>query len=316
MDHVTEGHHHHHGHGHDHHHDHGHGDYFMEQLLTIFVCGSFGVVAVLMYTWGRLKHMLVPELHIYVLLGGVTLVLFTLIRAVSIWRAAGETNHLHNHTHAHHDHEHPEHVHGPDCDHGHDHDHGHTHSHDHKHHAHHSHGHTHSHDDHGHTHGNNFLRLIVLTFPLMLFCIGLPNAGFSAEWERRRVGVDTALGEIKSVDAKGGDVLVFDFAELNASAYEPGKRADYEGRTVRVKGQLMPINQREFTMYRLNMTCCAADMIPLKARIVTPTVMPNIESQKWYTVEGVLQFVQAPGEKSFIPVIQAKPESVRRAQAE
>jgi hypothetical protein len=335
MDHVTDPAAHGHGHGHDHHHDHGHSDYYLEQLLTIFVCGSFGLVAILMYSWGRLKHMLVPELHIYVLLAGVVLTFFTLIRAITVWQSVGKVGHDHAHGE-------PGHVHGPDCNHGHDHKHGHhdhghhhhehkpahgeaghvhgpdcNHGHDHKHDHHsHSHDHGHGHDDHGHTHGNNFLRLIVLTFPLLLFCIGLPNEGFSAAWEASRVGKDAAIGDVQNVSAKGGDLLSFDFTELNATAHDPGKRADYEGRTVRVKGQLMPISQREFTMYRLNMTCCAADMIPLKARILTSTIAPDIKSQKWYTVEGVLQFVQAPGKDSFIPLIKAEPQQIRPAQAE
>ena len=39
-------------HGHDHAHDAGHthaatGEYYLEQLLTLLVCGAFGVVAIL-----------------------------------------------------------------------------------------------------------------------------------------------------------------------------------------------------------------------------------------------------------------------------
>jgi hypothetical protein len=313
MDHVTDPAAHGHGHGHDHHHDHDHSNYYLEQLLSIFVCGSFGLVAILMYTGGRLKHMLVPELHIYVMLAGIVLLFFTLIRAVSVWQSVGtksdDHDHGHNHDHGHshkHDHGEPGHVHVPDCDHDHKH-------HDHKHH---DHGHGHSHDDHGHTHGNNFLRLIVLSFPLLMFCIGLPNQGFSAAWEASRVGKDASLGEVAGVSAKGGDTMVFDFTELNATAHDAGKRADYEGRTVKVKGQLMPIGQREFTMYRLNMTCCAADMIPLKARILTSSVAAEIKSQQWYTVEGVLQFVQAPGKDTYIPVIKADPQKIVSAKPE
>ena len=63
MDPVHEDHDHNHSHGHDHKHDHkhdhahSHGDahghskseYYLEQLLTILICGSIGLVAVLMY---------------------------------------------------------------------------------------------------------------------------------------------------------------------------------------------------------------------------------------------------------------------------
>ncbi|OWK47247.1 hypothetical protein [Fimbriiglobus ruber] len=294
-DHASHDHQHHdHDHGHDHNHDHGHGhshgagEYFLEQLLTILICGAFGVVAILMWYDNRLDHILANEFHAWVLAGGVTLLVFTTIRAISLWVAAGSASH------AHHDH-------GPDCGHAPGADCGHGHG-------------DHSHDDH--EHGGIFWRIVVLAFPILLFIMGLPNSGFSTEWKERRLGKDVELGEITAGSEKAGNVLTFSFDELNNSTNDSGKRAEYEGRTVRVKGQLKKISDREFTLFKMKMNCCAADMIPLKARIKTNSVTA-LKDYDWVTAEGVLQFVEVPGKNQYMPVIRVKDDrGMQKAQPE
>jgi uncharacterized repeat protein (TIGR03943 family) len=279
MDHVHEPH----AHGHGHAHDHGAGDYYLEQLLTLFMCGAFGLVAVLMSRSGMLKIILAPEFHSWVLAGGVVLLAFTVIRAVALWAATGKMTHEHHHEH------------WPDCDHGHD-----DHHHDH---AHHHHAHGHSHDD-GHAHGNIFWRLVVLAFPLMLFFLGLPNEGFSKEWIDRKLGKDQQV-EAADVAAKGGDVIPFEFHDLNALTLDADKRAAFEGRTVRVKGQLRKVTDTQFTLFKLKMNCCAADTIPLKAVIKT-SFATTFNDHQWVSAEGVLQFVESQDKRQFIPVIKVK----------
>ena len=105
-------------HGHDHGHDHDHApghaaaDYFLSQLLTLFVCGGFGVVAILMQRFGMLNELLAKEFHPWVVVGGAVLLVFAAARGVAVWSEAGAAAH----------------VHGPDCDHADgphaDHDHG------------------------------------------------------------------------------------------------------------------------------------------------------------------------------------------------
>jgi hypothetical protein len=289
MDHVHEHDHRHpHGHDHGHDHDHGLGDYYLEQLLGIFISGLFGAVAVLLYVLpaggpapegppkNRLSIMLAPEFHELVLVGGVVLLAFTAVRAVSVWVQAGK------HSHDHHDH-------GEDCGHGCGHDHG--------------------HGDHGHSHGNwVYLQTIVLSFPLLLFFIGIPNQGFSKEWVNQRLGQDVALGAVKDIEAKGGDVIGYDFAQLAAAALDPDKRAVVEGRTVSIRGQFRPVGEKEFTLYKLKMNCCAADMIPLKARIVTSFVPFGFNDGDWVQATGPVQFVEIPGKNQYVPVIRVKDE--------
>lgn len=110
--------------------------------------------------------------------------------------------------------------------------------------------------------------------------------------------------------------MQFDFAELNAAAFDPDKRAGYEGRQVRVKGQLQKIDDREFRFYKLKMTCCAADMIPLKARIRTKFVT-QFNDGDWVWAEGTLQFVETADKKQFVPVIRVeKPTGLEKATPE
>lgn len=148
--------------------------------------------------------------------------------------------------------------------------------------------------------------MVVLAFPLLLFCLGLPNKGYSQAWLDKKLGTDVALNlDGSGVAEKGGDTIQFTFDELNASANDSAKRAQYEGNTVRVKGQLRSVGSGEYTLFRMKMTCCAADTIPLKARIKTPFVS-QFPDYQWVIAEGVLQYVEVPGQKQFIPVIRVK----------
>ena len=59
---------------HDHSHQHGDANsYYLEQLFTVAVCGSIGAVMVMLYATGRIRHLLVADQHMGVLLGGILL---------------------------------------------------------------------------------------------------------------------------------------------------------------------------------------------------------------------------------------------------
>jgi hypothetical protein len=312
MDHVHDHHGHDHGHGHGHdHHGHSAGEYYLEQLLTIFVSGGFGIVAILMYQQNRLDKLLAPEFHLWTLLGGIALLAIALVRAAGLWVESGKLGHANTHDHNHeHGHDHARHEHGPECQH--DHGPGHDHSH-------HSHGHTHG-DDHGHDHASGviFLKILGLCVPIVLFFLGLPNAGFSQEWIERRLGTAVDLGDVKDVEAKVGGVQTLDFAEMNLAAHDESKRAAYQGQTVRVKGQLQKVKDREYRLFKLKINCCAADTIPLEARILTNFVT-QFNNYDWVTVEGVMQFVgvEDRGRTRYIPVIRVtKVDGIQKAQPE
>ncbi len=274
MDHIGDDHG---GHSHDGDHGHGHGlsDFYLEQLLTVFVCGAMGLTAVLMYVFGRLDVILISELRPWVLAGGVALLAVTAIRALSLWRSVGASADA--------DRGGGGHVHGPDCDH----DHG--------------------PEDHAHMPGGIYLKTIPLMVPLLLFVMGLPSsAGFSQENINGRLGKAVVIGEIQDVAAKSGETLALDFGTLNMSAYDPGKREAFEGRRVKVEGQLKKVSEKDYELFTMKMTCCAADTIPLKARIKSDIVIPQSQfpDHQWVSVEGQLQFVEIPDKKMFLPVIR------------
>src|SRR4029078_11380227 len=93
--------------GHDHAHEHAPAaarlcEYYLEQLLTFFACGSFGVVAVLMYyntdAKGNtmLKWILVPQFWIPVLIAGLVLIGLAFVRGAIVWKQAGAVGHTHD----------------------------------------------------------------------------------------------------------------------------------------------------------------------------------------------------------------------------
>jgi uncharacterized repeat protein (TIGR03943 family) len=279
-----------HGHGHGHHHHHDHGDENLENLFTVGVCGAFGTVAVALAVPALrntdpanpsiLTIILSPDFHAFVLVAGIALLFMTLIRVLTLWKEAGQHHHHHDHAH------------GEDCNHGKDCGHDH-------------HGH-----DHDHSHGGVYWRAVVLLFPIVLFVWGQPNQGFSKDWVEGKLNDQGAVGELKNVKAKEGG-RKFSFDELNAFANNADKRESEEGKTATVKGQIRKLSDKEATLYRLKMTCCAADTIPLKARIVTDTAMAAVVDHQWVEVTGQLQFVQIPGSTEYLPLIKADMKGIK-----
>jgi uncharacterized membrane protein YcgQ (UPF0703/DUF1980 family) len=306
---------------HDHHHPgESTASYFVEQLLTIFVVGLFGAVAVLLYATDRLTNVLAPQFREPVLYGGIAVLVMTVIRAVAVWREAGQMKGHSHDQHHHHDHSHEHgHVHGPDCDHGHEHDHKHVHGpdcdhgHDHAHHdhSHHDHG-DHSAEDHGHSHDIAWVlaRMMVLFFPVALFLMGIPNnsKGYSPDRIRQLAGRDESIGDVNLSDVAKKDGTIVSFNDLNDAAMIEEKRKLFEGQTALLEGRFNRLGDKEFSLIRLRMTCCAADTIPLKVRIVTPYALSGFNSMEWVSVKGQIQFIPMPNGR-YIPVIKVADNS-------
>src|SRR5713226_9423621 len=81
------------------------------------------------------------------------------------------------------------------------------------------------HDDHGHEHGWKPWRYGVMSLPIMLYFLGLPNQGFSSA---KAIEVEES-GHI--VRDQGGEVIHLDFRDLERWAYDEAKREWSEGRT-------------------------------------------------------------------------------------
>jgi hypothetical protein len=269
-------------HDHAHHHD---NTYYLDQLCTIAACGAVGGVAILMY-WlpgsdgkTKLSYILAPQFFTPVFVGGIALIVLVLIRAITLWQTAGQNA---GHTHEH--------------DHSHDHEHGHDHDHDHNH----THPHTH---DHGHEHGWTPARYAVLMLPIVLYFLNLPNSTFSADWYKDRL-TNSAVEGGSSVAAKEG--MVLGFKELANAAYFPETRQAMEGKTGKLTGMFSPVNAKEFTLFRVKMTCCAADAIPVEVRIICDENVVNVNPKDWVEVEGQIQFRKLVGREKYIPVLFLK----------
>lgn len=289
---------------HDHHH---HGDslrnYFTEQLLTIFVVGAFGAVAILMYQTDRLRFILAEPFRLPVMIGGLAVLAIVVLRALSVWKEAGamhdhDHDHSHGHDHSHdhshgHDHAHEHHEHGPDCDHDHHHEHDHGHE-----------EHDHRAEDHGHSHDMAWVlaRMMVLFFPVALYMVGIPNSGFSQDRINKMLGTDEQIAaEIGYVNTGDGDVV--SFTDLNDAAYDEYKREYFQGKVVLIDGQFKRLGEKQFTLYTMKITCCGADMVPLKVQIVTTTAISGLDEGQWVNVKGEVRFIQRPGSVQFTPVI-------------
>jgi len=284
-----------------HDHDHQGSEYYIEQLFTILVCGALGVVAIRMYQTDKLSLVLAPPFHVPVLIGGIAILALVALRAIALWRESGREM-AHHHDHAH-DHSH-DHAHDHDHDHGHE-DHSHDHSHDHAH----SHGHKdHSHEDHGHSHDLSwtFVRLLILIFPVALYMLGVPNAGYSSDHLKKLLANEVTIGKVDFSNVKtSGAATEVRFNDLNDAAYDPAKRESFQGTFVELTGRMHKVGDKEFTLFKLKMTCCAADTVPLKVRIVTQQSLNSFKDSEWVHVKGQLEFLEVPGTSRYIPVIKA-----------
>jgi uncharacterized repeat protein (TIGR03943 family) len=259
-------------------HDHSHGDrnaYYLNQLFTIAVCGALGGVAVMLWWSGTIRLMLHPKFFLWVLLGGIALLVLVVLRAVAVWRSIDELAAVSDHVH---DHE--------DC--GHEHEPCHHHAH-----------------EHGHEHGWQPWRYVVLLLPVVLYLLNLPNQGFSADAGGSELN-RLSLSAPESVRATGQASV--GFVELQQASLTPESRDYYEGKTVTLTGQYLAYSPKRFTLRRYKIACCAADAVKLDAVIMVDDkaaekVDPDTYRDKWVEVTGRIHFFPKPGSNEFITAL-------------
>ena len=308
-------------HAHAHAHAEGEGNYFLDQLFTILACGGVGLVAVLMYQTGMLSRILVPMFFVPVLLGGIAILALVVIRSIAVWQLAGarrqeagenqansaghEHSHGHDHAHGHDDCGH-DHGHGDDCNHEHAHSHSHADSH------------AAGEEDHGHDHGWAPWRYMVLAIPVFLYFLGLPREGLSdrqvqaslsgsLQQSPKREALSMFVGGpafTKVLRKPDPQRFQLKFKELTEAAAIPSRHEIYEGDIGVIRGQFVPLrnSDREFTLLRVDMTCCVADQIYLETRIIAPEAIQGIQPYQWIRLEGLISF-QKNDKGKWIPVI-------------
>lgn len=312
-------------------------DYFTEQLLTILVCGGLGFVGVQMYRADMLRHILAPQFHLPVLIGSIGVLVLVAFRAVAVWREAGSLqpvddmsctqNHVHT---AACNHPLPGLPPGdaPDAnmmdDHGHSHDMswvfarmlilvfpialfalGIPNS----------------------GFSADWMRKqlkdekALNLDPKELEAMAKDPSAEVVEAQRTepdgtkvRVLKSTSGLKIREVVTTGGETqyaVVSDagiemrFNDLNDAAIYEEKRRSYTGQTAILEGKFNRLSDKEFTLFRLKMTCCGADAVPLKVRIVAPQALSGFGEGEWVRVKGVIRFVETGtgGQKRWTPVL-------------
>lgn len=272
---------------HDHGHSHDGDSYLYDQICMVVFSLGLAAVAVLMYFNGMLDFLLAPGFHVPLLAGGGVLATVTVVRAVTLWGAAGSA-HSHHHDH----------------DHNHD-DHGHDHDHDHHHHADH---------DHGHDHGWSPWKYTLLLAPIMLFLLGIPNKGFSTSFLRSKLGTES-IGDFEPPKAKEGQV--FNFKELESAAYNSELRKIYEGQKAVLSGQYLKIKDKEFTLFRMKGQCCAGDAtVQLQVRIVSKKTIMGHNNQDWVQVTGRILFKeQKPGQYITVLYVENPARDIEKTES-
>jgi len=283
------------------------GTYLLDQVCTVAASLGLGLSAVWLYQAGTLRYILVPGFWKPVAIGGVLVALLSVVRLIALVRltmlARAETPG-----------QEAEHVHDENC--GHDQSHDHSHSHSHSHAAPAVDEDAHDHGDDDHDHGWAPWRYIVLALPIVLVLLKIPNDGFSADrWNKELAGGAIAVQRVSitTVGAVAGAPWVLTrksdpksvmFNELTIVAASAQARAQYTGKFVRLTGQFFPYDDRNFTLYRLKISCCASDAVPLKVRIACDFVVSNANKGDWVEVIGEVQFVKSPDkENEWTPVM-------------
>lgn len=146
-------------------------------------------------------------------------------------------------------------------------------------------------------------KLVLLAFPVGLFLIGVPNSGFSCDRIRMLLGADDAITcTFDDMAHRNGTVTTL--AYLHDAAADADVRAELRGQTAILEGRVSRIDDRQFTLYRLRMTCCAADVVPLKVRVILKNgTLGWLNDADWVRMTGRIDFVQPPNSERYIPVV-------------
>jgi hypothetical protein len=106
------------------------------------------------------------------------------------------------------------------------------------------------------------------------------------------------------VAAKGDAVVRPLLADMMVWASTEAGRQTNEGRRATLRGLYLPLNDKQCTLFRMKITCCASDMVPSGVRIVAPDPLPSqIPSGEKLEATGVIQFMKPKDKDVYIPVL-------------
>lgn len=242
---------------------------------------TWGIVAVYFYATRRIAEYLTGNFQIYCLIGGLALCVLGLF---NLFTARD---------------------HGADC--GHDHGDGEGCGHDHE-----------------ESDLNPFFGLMMMVAPL-LFCSFTTTDSFSIAALQRK-GLNDAPPPMRSFFSGPLPPYTLEYLEKTKSKTEDGffkmqlmeiyfggsddsMREVLDGLEVYVEGRVVPETVRNpngsrLKLYRLFMTCCAADSRPIPAILEFGKEPPVFGANEWYAVKGVLRYLPEGG--AMFPVINVE----------
>jgi uncharacterized repeat protein (TIGR03943 family) len=161
----------------------------------------------------------------------------------------------------------------------------------------------HSHDDgHGHSHGAARSAWMLLMPVLAIFLIAPPALGADS--------VNRAGGRTVASEQRQDQVIKTKFPPLPAGSVVPMRMADVatraawdatnslNGRTLELTGFVVH-DAAGVYVARLVITCCAADAMPVKARLVG---VEGLADDQWITVTGQVRPDSAVQADNYVPV--------------
>ena len=266
------------------------------QIISSLATISWGAVPVYLYTKGLIGEYLSESFHLIALSGGLAMIVLGLFNLLHAGREVG-------------------------CGHDHSHEHDHSHKHDHSHDHDHSHEHDHSHDhDHGHDHDHheqNPVAAICLMIIPVILCTRFTKHEYSKEalrwkglykqrtlkslYSTYNTEFTRELLEKRTPKTSEGNFLL-QLTELYWSAGDEkimkiydGLPAQLEGRLIEEEPTLNPDNNRK-RLYRVVMTCCAADAQVLGVPLEFSASVPSIADKTWITAKGKVAFELIDGQ--------------------
>ncbi|WP_281283154.1 TIGR03943 family putative permease subunit [Kutzneria buriramensis] len=170
---------------------------------------------------------------------------------------------------------------------------------------------SHAHDDgHGHSHGSARSAWMLLMPVLAIFLIAPPALGADS--------VNRAGGRTVASEQRQDQVIKTKFPPLPAGSVVPLRMADVatraawdstnslDGRTLELTGFVVH-DAAGVYVARLVITCCAADAMPVKARLVGSE---GLADDQWITVTGKVRPNSAMQADNYVPVFDV--ESVKK----
>lgn len=170
----------------------------------------------------------------------------------------------------------------------------------------------------------------MLLVPIILFLLGLPNKGPKVRANNNVNVVQDILQEAMDVvavaagdpaswqqlilaaafvaDPASGPVTNIDFKTLEKAAHDPDQRQQWQGKTVRVRGQFAPHprNDRIFSLARFSIQCCRADAIQLNVTIISRESLAGAVASQWVEVTGKVEFREHNGSFFTLMIIPGK----------